>query len=68
VGDHSRRWLDARVGLIDALYIDDGDDYAVGEAVDVYLDSFDEKKDKFIARPPGQVPLVERLRRKGFDV
>ena len=58
----------SRVGLIDALYIDDDDGYAVGATVEVYLDSFDEQKDKFIARPPGQIPLAERLRRKGFDV
>ncbi|MEO6085466.1 MAG: hypothetical protein ABIQ18_20335 [Umezawaea sp.] len=58
----------SRVGLIDALYVDNGDSYVVGEAVDVYLDSFDGQKDKFIARPPGQIPLAERLRRKGFDV
>jgi hypothetical protein len=58
----------SRLGLIDALYIDDGDIYVNGQDVEVYLDSFDEQKDKFIARPPGQVPLFERLRKKGFDL
>lgn len=53
----------SRVGLIDALYVDDGDDYKIGDQVSGYLDCFDEQKDKFILRPPGQVPLAERLRR-----
>jgi hypothetical protein len=58
----------SKMGLIDALYIDDGDEYAVGEAAMVVLDDFDEQKDKFIARPPTQIPLVDRLRAKGHDV
>lgn len=58
----------SRLGLVDAIYIDDGDLYVDGQHVEVYLDGFDEQKDKFIARPPGQVPLVERLRQKGFDL
>ncbi|MFJ5532645.1 hypothetical protein ACWERW_26525 [Streptomyces sp. NPDC004012] len=53
----------SRVGLIDALYIDDEDRYEVGQSVTCYLDCFDEQKDKFILRPPQQVPLSERLRR-----
>lgn len=52
----------SRVGLIDALYIDDEDRYEVGQSVMCYLDCFDEQKDKFILRPPQQVPLSERLR------
>lgn len=68
------RWgviLDAqlsRPALIDALYIDDDDHYDVGDVVEVYLDTFDVQKDKFIARPPHQIPLLDRLRAKGFDV
>jgi hypothetical protein len=58
----------SKVGLIDALYIDDGDEYAVGDTVTVMLDDFDEQKDKFIARPPAQIPLADRLRAKGFDI
>lgn len=58
----------ARPGLIDAVYIDDDDEYAVGQEIVVHVDTFDEQKDKFIARPPSQVPLAERLRSKGFDV
>lgn len=53
----------SRVGLIDVLYIDDDDNYQVGDRVSCYLDCFDERKNKFILRPPGQVPLAERLRR-----
>ncbi|WP_327374036.1 hypothetical protein OG393_08630 [Streptomyces sp. NBC_01216] len=53
----------SRVGLIDALYIDDGDRYEVGGRVSCYLDCFDERKDKFILRPPGQISLAERLGR-----
>ncbi|MBO1415404.1 hypothetical protein [Streptomyces sp. FH025] len=53
----------SRVGLIDALYIDDEDSYEVGERVSCYLDCFDERKAKFILRPPGQIPLAERLGR-----
>ncbi|WP_326722942.1 hypothetical protein OHT59_29660 [Streptomyces sp. NBC_00243] len=53
----------SRVGLIDVLYIDDDDNYEVGDRVSCYLDCFDEMKDKFILRPPGQVPLAERLRK-----
>ena len=56
------------LGLIDALYIDDEDQYSVDQVVTVVLDEFDEMKDKFIARPPGKTALVERLRAKGFDV
>ncbi|MCL8013805.1 S1 RNA-binding domain-containing protein [Streptomyces sp. AS02] len=52
----------SRDGLIDVLYIDDDDNYQVGDRVSCYLDCFDEKKNKFILRPPGQVPLAERLR------
>lgn len=55
----------SHVGLIDALYVDDGDNYRVGDRVSGYLDCFDEQKEKFILRPPGQVPLAERLRRTG---
>ncbi|MFF4258544.1 hypothetical protein ACFY1L_45895 [Streptomyces sp. NPDC001663] len=51
------------VGLIDVLYIEDDDNYQVGDRVSCYLDAFDERKRKFILRPPGQVPLAERLRR-----
>ena len=58
----------SRLGLIDALYVDDGDVYTEGQCVEVFLDSFDDRKDRFIARPPSQTPLVERLRKKGFDV
>ena len=58
----------SKVGLIDALYIDDGDEYVVGESVTVVIDEFDEMKDKFIARPPVQIPLVDRLRAKGHDI
>ena len=53
----------SRDGLIDVLYIDDGDKYQVGGRVSCYLDAFDEMKNKFILRPPGQIPLAERLRR-----
>ncbi|MFJ7593461.1 hypothetical protein ACIQZO_40055 [Streptomyces sp. NPDC097617] len=53
----------SRVGLIDALYIDDEDNYQVGDRVSGYLDCFDEQKGKFILRPPDQIPLAERLRR-----
>ncbi|GAA0730781.1 hypothetical protein Drose_26915 [Dactylosporangium roseum] len=56
----------SRVGLIDALYIDDDDDYQVGGRVSAYLDSFDSKKNKFILRPPGQVPVAERLKNLGL--
>lgn len=52
----------SRDGLIDVLYIDDDDNYQVGDHVSCYLDCFDEMKNKFILRPPGQVPLAERLR------
>jgi hypothetical protein len=58
----------SRSGLIDALYVDDDDNYVVDDVVHVYLDSFDVQKDKFIARPPHQVSLADRLREKGFDV
>ena len=51
----------SRDGLIDVLYIDD-DNYQVGDRVSCHLDAFDEMKNKFILRPPGQVPLAERLR------
>ncbi|QMU75732.1 S1 RNA-binding domain-containing protein [Streptacidiphilus sp. PB12-B1b] len=53
----------SRVGLIDVLYIDDEDVYRVGDRVSCFLDCFDERKDKFILRPPNQISLEERLRR-----
>lgn len=56
----------SRVGLIDALYIDNEDHYEVGDRVDCHLDCFDEAKEKFILRPPGQTSLAERLGR-GID-
>ncbi|MEU3625875.1 hypothetical protein [Amycolatopsis coloradensis] len=58
----------SRPGLIDALYVDDSDSYVVDDVVRVYLDSYDRQKDKIIARPPHQVPLLDRLREKGFDL
>lgn len=51
------------VGLIDVLYIEDDDNYQVGDRVSCYLERFDKQKRKFILRPPRQVPLAERLRR-----
>lgn len=62
-------WLDlglSHIGFIDALYIDDGDHYAVGDTVTGYLSSFDEKTGKFWVRPPGQKPIAERLRDKNY--
>jgi len=56
----------SRVGLIDALYVDDDDDYRVGDRVSAYLDCFDEKKNKFILRPPGQVSVADRLKDLGL--
>jgi ribosomal protein S1 len=56
----------SHVGLIDALYVDDDDDYQVGDRVSVYLDSFDSKKNEFILRPPGQVSVAERLKNLGL--
>ncbi|MFF3334715.1 hypothetical protein ACFYWX_35120 [Streptomyces sp. NPDC002888] len=53
----------SRDGLIDVLYIDDDDNYEVGDRVSCCLDGFDEMKNKFILRPPGQLPLAERLRK-----
>ncbi|WP_018653728.1 hypothetical protein [Actinomadura flavalba] len=56
----------SHVGLIDALYVDDGDVYEVGGLVTAYLTHFDEHMEKFWLRPPGQTPVSERLREKGF--
>ncbi|MFF4602818.1 hypothetical protein ACFY12_08715 [Streptomyces sp. NPDC001339] len=58
----------SRVGLIDVLYIDDGDSYEVGDEIEGNLDYFDEQKDKFILRPPHQTSISERLRMNAFDV
>ncbi|WP_055524436.1 hypothetical protein [Streptomyces graminilatus] len=55
------------VAILDVLYIEDGDSYQVGDRVSCYLDCFDEQKRKFILRPPGQVPIAERLRRRGLS-
>ena len=52
----------SRVGLIDALYIDEEDEYRVGDQVECFMDCFDVQKNEFILRPPKQVPLEERLR------
>jgi hypothetical protein len=57
----------SHVGLIGALYIDDGDKYETEEEVVAYLESYDSMKEKYILRPPHQTSLAERLRNKGFD-
>lgn len=57
----------SHVGFIDALYVDDNDHYGVGDKVSVYLTRFDARQNKFWLRPPGQTPVSERLRQKGFD-
>ena len=56
----------SHVGLIDVLYIDDDDHYEEGDQVTAYLSSFNERMGKFWLRPPGQVPISERLRQKGL--
>jgi ribosomal protein S1 len=58
----------SHVGFIDPLYIDDDSRYEVGQSVRAYLTTFDEQQGKFWLRPPGQVPIADRLRRKGHDV
>ncbi len=58
----------SHVGFIDPLYIDDGEHYEVGQQVRAHLSTFDEQQRKFWLRPPGQVSVAERLRRKGHDV
>jgi predicted RNA-binding protein with RPS1 domain len=58
----------SRKGLIDALYIDDGDDYQVGDRVEATLTSLDENKDKILLLPKGQTPVADRLREIGFDL
>ena len=50
-----------KLGLIDSLYIDDDDHYTEGDPVTCVLDGFDVVKNKFILRPPAQIPLMERL-------
>lgn len=54
----------SRVALIDALYVDDGDKYYVGQKISGYLDCFDAKKNEFILRPLSQIPLADRLSRQ----
>jgi hypothetical protein len=56
----------SHVGLIDALYVDDDDHYGAGDRVRAFLTHYDERMEKFWLRPPGQVPVSERLRQKGF--
>jgi ribosomal protein S1 len=58
----------SRPALIDALYVDDGDAYIVGDEVNANLDHFDEGKQQFLLRPEGQERVADRLRRKGFDI
>jgi len=58
----------SHVGFIDALYVDDSDRYEVGDKVSVYLTRFDARQNKFWLLPPGQTPVSERLRQKGFDI
>nr|BFE77267.1 hypothetical protein GCM10020092_105680 [Actinoplanes digitatis] len=62
-------WISAlsRVGLIDVLYVDDDDDYQVGQQVSAYLTVINQKRE-YRLRPPGQVPVVDRLRAAGLDV
>lgn len=56
----------SHVGFIDPLYIDDCDHYEKGDRVSAFLSTFDERMERFWLRPPGQVPVSERLRQKGF--
>ncbi|MEU7907991.1 S1 RNA-binding domain-containing protein [Actinoplanes sp. NPDC049118] len=58
---------DSRVGLIDVLYVDDDDDYQVGQQISAYLTDINEKAE-YRLRPPQQVPVVDRLRAAGHDV
>lgn len=51
---------DSRAGLIDVLYVDDDDDYQVGQPVSAYLTCINEKLE-YRLRPPGQVPVIDRL-------
>jgi ribosomal protein S1 len=55
-------------GFIDPLYIDDDDHYRVGERVANHLIIFDTRKRCYLLRPPHQIPVIERLRRRGHDV
>jgi ribosomal protein S1 len=48
-------------GYIDPLYIEDTDRYVVGQVVEAYLSSFNASQRKFWLRPPGQIPVAERL-------
>jgi len=54
----------SRVGYIDPLYIDDTDHYEKGDRVSAYLSTFDERMGRFWLRPPGQIPVSERLKQK----
>jgi hypothetical protein len=56
-----------RVGLIDVLYIDDDDEYAVGQAVSGYLTDINDKLEHRL-RPPHQTPVIDRLRAAGHDI
>ncbi|WP_141854424.1 hypothetical protein [Kribbella jejuensis] len=53
----------SHVGFIDALYIEDGDDYVVGDTVRGHLTEFNPDMEKFWIRPPGQVPIADRYHR-----
>jgi hypothetical protein len=56
----------SHVGHIDPLYIDDDDHYEVDQEIRAYLTG--SCNYQFSLRPPGQVPIAERLRRKGYEV
>lgn len=58
----------SHVGFIDPLYVDEDSHYEVGQPVRAYLTTFDEQQAKFWLRPPGQMPVADRLRNKGHDV
>ncbi|TCC36935.1 hypothetical protein [Kribbella sindirgiensis] len=55
----------SHVGLIDALYIDDGDMYVVGGVARGYLTEFNPGMEKFWIRPLGKTPIKERYGRGG---
>lgn len=56
----------SHVGLIDVLYVDDDDHYSVGDRVSGHLTDYNELMGQFWLRPLGQVPVSERIRKKGL--
>lgn len=52
------------IGHIDPMYIEDLDNYQIGDRVRVHLEGFTEHNEEYRLRPPGKPTMAEWLQRR----